>query len=468
LIRPALVNGVRVGQHPVTGQTYPVLAIGAIAPGTGNFANGIVLSTDPDIPRGMIDGYGLLYSPRFGFAWDVFGNGKTAVRGGAGIFQSSGATGEARVGSGSRIPLVLTTRLDYAMLNDLAAPPAGLIFPSGVTDDQNPRGAGRSYNANLGVQQNIGWNTLLDVSWVGTFGRHLRWGFDLDPIPIGARFNPANRDPSLSTGAALPDVFLRRYTGYSGVTYANYGATSNYHSLQIMANRRFASGAQFGFSYTWSKWMDSVDFDDNLVSAFVPARQWNYGFSALDRTHNLRINFLYDIPSVPWKDFASRWALKGWQVNGIASFTSGAPSSVGFATSNNKDITGTPSTGARIYVTGKVSLPKSDRSFTRYFRTDVFQLPAVGTLGNAGKFLFRGPGINNWDLSFVKTFPIRDPFRLQFRAELYNAFNHTQFSGLDTTARFDANGNFITSGTFGQVTGARTPRQIQLALRFTF
>ena len=188
----------------------------------------------------------------------------------------------------------------------------------------------------------------------------------------------------------------------------------------------------------------------------------------MDRTHNLRVNFLYDLPSVPWNDFASRWVLKGWQVNGIASFISGAPANVGFATSNNKDITGTPSTGARIVVTGPVPLPKSERTFTRYFRTDVFQLPAVGTLGNGGKFLFRGPGINNWDLSFVKNFPIRDPLRLQFRAELYNAFNHTQFSGVDSTARFDANGNFITTGTFGQITSARTPRQIQLALRFTF
>jgi hypothetical protein len=283
---------------------------------------------------------------------------------------------------------------------------------------------------------------------------------------MGARFDPANRDPT--TNAALPDVFLRRYTGYSGVSNVNYGATSNFHSLQVMANRRFARGLQFGMSYTWSKWLDSVDFDDNAVSPFVPARNWNYGLSANDRLNNLRINFLYDLPKAPWDNLASRWVLNGWQVSGITSFISGAPANVGFSTTNNKDITGTPSSGARVVVTGPVELPKDERTLLRYFRTDVYQLPAVGTLGNGGKWLLRGPGINNWDLSFVKRFPVREPLKLEFRAELYNAFNHTQFSGLNTTAPFDANGNLITNSTFGQVTSARTPRQIQLAARFVF
>jgi len=97
---------------------------------------------------------------------------------------------------------------------------------------------------------------------------------------------------------------------------------------------------------------------------------------------------------------------------------------VGFTTTNNADITGTPSQGARIFVTGNAALPKSERTFSRNFNTDVFQAPAVGTLGNAGRTVLRGPGTENWDLSFFKNFPIREPFRLQFRMETYNAFNH--------------------------------------------
>jgi hypothetical protein len=466
LIRPQMVNGKRMGVHPVNGQVYPAVAIGAIAPGTGDFANGMFVSTEAGVPRGMQQGPGLMLSPRFGFAWDVFANGRTAVRGGFGAFQSSGSIGEARVGSAGRIPLVVNSTVYYGTLASLSGQQQGLIFPSGVTDNQDPKGVGRSYNANFGIQQNLGWGTILDVSWVGTFGRHLRWAFDMDPIPMGARFDPVNRDAT--TGGALPDNFLRGFGGYSGVTHVNYGATSNYHSLQAAANRRFARGLQFGLSYTWSKWLDVVDYDDNSVSPFVPARQWNYGFSQMDRTHNLRINFLYDLPSTPWKNVVSDWTLNGWQVSGITAFISGGPANVGFSTSNNKDFTGTPSTGARIVVLDKVDLPKSERSFTRYFRTDVFQLPAVGTLGTGGKWLLRGPGTNNWDLSLVKNFPIREPLKLQFRAETYNTFNHTQYSGINTTAPFDAQGKPITTSTFGQVTSTRTPRQMQLALRFTF
>jgi hypothetical protein len=341
-----------------------------------------------------------------------------------------------------------------------------VLQPGGATDNQDPKGVGRSYNTNFGIQQNLGFDTVLDVSYVGTFGRHQRWSFDFDPIPIGARFDPVNRDPT--TGSAYPDQFLRSYTGYNGVSQVNYGATSNYHSLQVMMNRRFTKRVQFGASYTLSKWLNSVDFDDNAVSPFVPAKKWNYGLSANDRLNNLRINFLYDVPGAPWQNVISRWTLTGWQVSGITSFISGAPANVGFSTTNNRDITGTPSTGARIVVTDKVELPKSERTFERYFRTDVFLLPATGTLGNGGKWLLRGPGINNWDLSVVKNFPVRERFKLQFRAEFYNAFNHTQFAGLNTTAPFDANGNRILTGTFGQVTSARTPRQIQFALRATF
>jgi len=465
LLRPQMVNGQRMAVDPVTGAVYPAVLIGAISPAVGNFANGMVLSTDPGIHRGMVEGPGLLYSPRFGFAYDVFGDGKTAIRGGFGIFQSSGANGEARVGSASRIPLVITSTVHYSTLESLASPQQGFMNPSSVTANQDPRGVARSYNTNFGIQQNIGWGTVLDVSYVGTFGRHLRWAFDMDPIPLGARFDPANRDET--TGSPLPDNFLRSYTGYSGVSYANYGASSNYHSLQVMVNRRFAKGMQFGTSYTWSKWLDTVDYDDNSVSPFIPARQWHYGYSQFDRRHNLRINFLYQVPNVPMRDVVSRWVLNGWQVSGIASFISGGPGNVGFTTTDNRDITGTPSQSARIVVTGKVQLPKSEQTFDRFFRTDVFQMPAVGTLGNGGKWLYTGPGINNWDLSFIKNFPIREPLTLQFRAEMYNAFNHTQFSGVDSTARFDPNGNQV-NATLGQFTSARNPRQMQMVVRFTF
>jgi hypothetical protein len=118
-------------------------------------------------------------------------------------------------------------------------------------------------------------------------------------------------------------------------------------------------------------------------------------------------------------------------------------------------------------------LPKSERTFESHFREDVFQMPEIGTLGNASRNYMRGPGVENWDLSLIKNFPIREPARLQFRAEAYNAFNHTQFSGVDTTARFDSNPGSPTyrqqvNAAFGRYTSSRTPRIMQFSLRLQF
>ena len=169
---------------------------------------------------------------------------------------------------------------------------------------------------------------------------------------------------------------------------------------------------------------------------------------------------------MPWNDYASRWILNGWEVSGIASFISGSPTSVGLNTTNNADITGTSSQGARVNVSDNPVLPKR-RTFDRNFRTEVFSVPAVGTLGNSSRTYLRQPGTENWDLSLIKNFPIREPFRLHFRAEAYNVFNHTQFSTFDTAARFDPAGRQV-SAALGQYNAARTPRQMQLALRFNF
>jgi hypothetical protein len=255
--------------------------------------------------------------------------------------------------------------------------------------------------------------------------------------------------------------------GHTDVNMVEWASSSNYHSLQVTANRRFAKGLDFGLAYTWSKALNYQDDDDATISALVSPRIWNYGLAGYDRAQVLKLNFVWTVPKAPWKNALSRYTLNDWNVSGIATMSSGAPAAIGYSFVNPVDITGTASQGARISQTGDANLPKGEKNFSRNFRTEVFVPPTVGTIGNSARTSVRLPGFQNWDLTAAKSFPITERARMQFRAEFYNAFNHTQFSGFDTAARFDAQNRQV-NARFGEMTAARAPRLIQLALRLTF
>ena len=344
-----------------------------------------------------------------------------------------------------------------------------MTFPAGTTGHQVDWPVGRVINYSIGVQRNVGFGTVVDASYVGTLGRHLPHARNWNAILFGANFARQNEDPT-NPGRPLPAAFLRPYIGYNDILLYEYESNSSYHSLQVTANRRFARGINFGASWTWSKAMDYVDSDTTQVSALINRRVWNYGKAGYDRTHILKGYWLWDLPkgSRIWNNPAGRAMLDNWQLSGILTMQSGAPSGIGLGFVASTDITGSPTDGARVVVVQNPVLGRSDRTFSRYFNTNAFRPPAVGTVGNAAKDVFRGPGLNNWDISLFKNFPVFGERRkLQFRAELYNAFNHTQYTGVDTTTRFDAQGNQV-NARFGELTSAAAARRIQLALRFSF
>jgi outer membrane receptor protein involved in Fe transport len=467
LIRPALIGGKSVGVNPITGQTYPSALIGFIAPGSGNLTNGMVIVANTSgYPRGLINNFGPLVAPRLGFAYDPFGDGKTAIRGGFGIFYNRPLG--YNTGIEYSYPIVQTPVVEYGSLSTFTSA-QGFVSPPSVVAWQKNAKSPTVMNMSLTIQRNIGFGTVLDVGYVGSFGRHLGWAEDLEPIPLGAQFNPANANPA-SPGTPLPNAFLVPLQGYSAISYYSNDATSNYHSLQVTANRRFARGVQFGFAYTWSKALDWTDTVTGAVNNDVPAslfRAWNYGLAGFDRKHLVKINWIWDVPK--WKSAIApvRAVVNDWQVFGIATFSSGAPLQVGFTQVTATNITGSPSVPARINVNGDPYQLGSGYGPLQAFNPTVFSLPAVGTLGDPSKTLIRGPGLNDFDISLVKNMPIKDRLRLQLRVEMYNAFNHTQFSAINTTALFNAAGA-QTNSQFGQYTAAQNPRIMQWAVRLQF
>lgn len=467
LVQPGIVDGKRVGVNPVNGAVLPATTIGAVAPGSGNpFAAMVVPATNSSYPRGLMNDRGVMFAPRFGFAYDLTGDGKTALRGGFGMFYQR--QGLSLINSFSNYPpLVLAPTIYYGTMATLLSS-SGVVFPTNVGAVDQSGNLPTVMNYSLSVQRNVGWGTVVEAAYVASLGRHLLWQRNLNPVPLGANFQAANADPTVK-GAVLPPAFLRSITGFQDINQWEGAGSSHYHSMQITANRRFAHGLQFGGSWTWSKSLDfSTTGDDGTVlSGLINPRSWYYGLSTFDRTHVVSINYTWTTPDGPWKNPVLKQILNGWQLSGITSFVSGQPLGIGYTTTYSVDITGTPSQGSRVIVTSNPVIPKSDRTFARNFDTSVFRIPGVGSIGNAAKTLIRGPGINNWDTALFKNFPIRESLRMQFRWELYNVFNHTQFSGLDTTARFDPTGAQVNTR-FGQFTAARNPRLMQLALRFYF
>lgn len=468
LIAPGLdANRARIGVHPVTGAQYPAAQIGAIAPGVGDPNTGMVVdATDSTQPRGLMKNRGLQYGPRFGLAYDPFGDGKTAIRAGGGIFYNRFFSEVFFNPFLGQQPLIQTPVVNFGRLAELGAA-NGLLYPSNVFAADPSGMLPTVYNFSVSVQRDLGHRLVADVGYAGSLGKHLYWRRDINPIALGANFQPANFDPTLTGGRPLPPSFLRPYAGYNNINMIEGAGSSNYHGLLASLKRRFTRGLEFGVAYTWSKALDFNDADTDTISPLVDRRVWHYGLADFDRTHIVNINYVWELPRWKGARGVAKSIVNDWQLSGITQFVSGQPLGIGFSTVNAIDITGTASQGARVVVLSDPNLPKSERTFSRNFRTDVFRQPAVGTIGNAAKTLIRGPGINNTDVAFFKSFPIREQVRLQFRWELYNAFNHTQFTGLDTTARFDPAGAQV-NARFGEFTSARSPRQMQFALRFFF
>jgi hypothetical protein len=461
--------GQRASRDPITGAFGPAVLIGAYVPGTGDVTNGMVTARDTPYREGFTRQQPIQLGPRFGFAWDVFGDTTTAVRGGFGVTKnmipSSGLISGA---ANSNPPNQFRPQIFYGTL-DTFLNSTGVSFPNNVTAFERDQKIPTVYSWTLGVQRDLGAGILLDLAYVGNVARHLSQERNFNLVPYGARFLPQNADPA-NRSTPLPDNFFRPYPGLGNLSYREYSGISNYNGLQASVNRRFIQGVQFGVSYTWSKAMDYTSGDNGALPMYQPYGAWVYGLAAFDQTHVAVINYIWDIPKASrlMPNRVVRALFDNWQLSGLTTFASGTPAGVGLATSDNFDFAG-GGDGTRVNITGPVEYVK-DRNTLQWVAPDFVARPSRGEFGTGGKTVFRGPGIHNWDMALFKNVPIgvgtRRP-QLQFRWEAYNVFNHTQFAGVDATARFNPAGQQINAA-FGRVTSTRPPRQMQASLRVVF
>jgi len=506
-------NGGTLAVDPTTGLTYPKAYVGLFVPNTGNLNNGVLYVNTKGYPKGATYSNGLLWAPRVGFAYSV--TPKTVIRGGFGLYYNTRARSGQEGDLTNNAPTTNSPTQYYTNVNQGTS---GYYASPGASNLNGPFSIGHALPlhapevyveaGSLGVQREVGWDTVVDIAYVGTFTKHATNYTPINEVPYGAEFALQNQyvSKTASNGkpvsvSPLPDNFFRPYPGFNGINMQYFNLTANYNSLQARATHRFHNGLEFGVAYTFSRAMDYTDTYNGTVALYQPLRAWNYGPAGFDVKHNLVVNYLWSLPraSRVWNNLATRTVLDGWQISGIASYLSGEPASIGYSIKISTNVTG-GGDGARVVLTCD-PMHNAPETFTSWFNTACAAAPIAGSAahpdlydstgtticptchaapavpyslppggvfsGNENYFL---PGNGNFDTALFKNWSIENKTVIQLRCETYNTFNHTQFNGVNDTASFQtatAGAPQLTSN-FGTMSSAQNPRYMQLALRISF
>ena len=386
-------------------------------------------------PRGLYPSKNT-FAPRFGFAYSP--DEKTVFRGGYGMFYFR-PEGNLVFSQANLPPFLQNTQYQNGNITNIAGGSV-VAAPIGTISAIDPRlDNGYTQQFSFNVERQLPGSMLAEVSYVGNLGRHLQRQPDL---------NQPSFDVLATAPSGVAENALRPFRGFSAINQYIDDSTSNYNALQLYLSKR-AGAVTFTGGYTWSKALGDSSLssgDENVYD-----RHYNYGPLASDRRHVFFSTFVWQLPTLRNQQAILRQVAGSWQLSGI----------IRLQTGENYNITGSTFIGTRRadYVGGNVLVPSSQRNINNWINTSAFVTAGASHFGTSGVGIVEGPGLQTYDLSVAKSFPIKERFHLRLQGDFFNAFNVANFSGLGTT---------VTSGGFGTLSSAYPGRNLQLGLKVVF
>jgi hypothetical protein len=462
---------------------------GSVIPGTSNWqTNGIIVGGKSSPYGGKIsnDNYAN-FAPRLGVAWDPIGDGKTSLRAGYGMFYDATLFGTYEQNIFADPPFVSSVSYSNTNFSNVTAGTAGInpLGPQATSvltlhATQIPNKVPYSQQWNFTLQHRFAKGLVLEGAYVGSKGTHLLALVDINEAypgqALAAGLHAAGTNTIFTSTDQQHINAVRPYQGFGPINALETQFDSSYNSMQLQLRKNFGSAGLVGISYTWSKVLTNAGSDRSNT----PQNTYNWaaerGPAPFDRTQVLTANYVYTIPVSRRLPALAKAAVGGWELSGIFSAYTGQPSTVSTSSvdpagvgllANTGNISNRPDQICDGNQNGPHQYAGSAQSAAQklsWFNTGCWAAVPQGAVrpGNTGRYTIVGPAFFNWDASLYKNFGLgsSERLKLQLRAETFNGLNWVNPSGFASTN--------ITATNFGQISGFRAARRMQLAAKIIF